>query len=51
MFSAKIKRLLTENQVLVILLGVILGITLPSQLNFINAYSTQLLILVFFFLA
>ena len=49
MFSAKIKRLLTENQVLVILLGVILGITLPSQLNFINAYSTQLLILVFFF--
>lgn len=49
MLAAKFKRLLTENQVLVILLGVILGITLPAQLRFINAYSTQLLILVFFF--
>ena len=49
MLAQKFKRLLTENQVLVILLGVILGISFPSQLNFINAYSTQLLILVFFF--
>ncbi|MFO0764749.1 MAG: bile acid:sodium symporter [Patescibacteria group bacterium] len=49
MLATKFKRLLTENQVLVILLGVILGIALPSQLKFINAYSTQLLILVFFF--
>ena len=49
MFTAKFKRLLTENQVLVILLGVVLGISFPSKLNFINAYSTQLLILVFFF--
>lgn len=49
MLAAKFKRLFTENQVLVILLGVILGISFPSQLSFINAYSTQLLILVFFF--
>lgn len=47
--SQNIKRLLTENQILVILLGIILGLIFPSQLQVLNNYSTQLLILVFFF--
>lgn len=45
----KLKRLLTENQILVILLGIILGLAFPKQLIVLNTYSTQLLILVFFF--
>lgn len=50
MFSIKnIKRLLTENQILVILLGIILGLAFPQQLKVLNTFSTQLLILVFFF--
>ncbi len=44
-----LKRLLTENQILVILIGIILGLVFPSQLTVLNTYSTQLLILVFFF--
>ncbi|MCE9586526.1 bile acid:sodium symporter [Candidatus Uhrbacteria bacterium] len=44
-----LKRLLTENQILVILGGIILGLVFPSQLKVLNTYSTQLLILVFFF--
>jgi len=50
MLSIKnLKRLLTENQILVILVGIILGLVFPSQLTVLNTYSTQLLILVFFF--
>lgn len=49
MLAQKLKRLLNENQVLVVLLGVVLGMSFPSTLKFINTYSTQLLILVFFF--
>lgn len=44
-----LKRLLTENQILVILLGIILGLVFPELLKVLNTYSTQLLILVFFF--
>jgi BASS family bile acid:Na+ symporter len=44
-----LKRHLTENQILVILIGIILGLVFPSQLTVLNTYSTQLLILVFFF--
>jgi BASS family bile acid:Na+ symporter len=44
-----LKRLLTENQILVILLGIILGLVFPEPLKVLNTYSTQLLILVFFF--
>ena len=44
-----LKRLLTENQILVILLGIILGLVFPTQLTILNTYSTQLLILVFLF--
>lgn len=44
-----LRRLLTENQILVILLGIILGLVFPTQLTVLNTYSTQLLILVFFF--
>jgi len=47
--SINIKRLLTENQILVILLGIILGLAFPTQLQGLNTFSTQLLILVFFF--
>ena len=46
---ANVKRLLTENQILVILLGIILGLVFPNTLKILNTYSTQLLILVFFF--
>jgi len=41
--------MLTENQILVILLGIILGLAFPAPLRVLNTYSTQLLILVFFF--
>ncbi len=44
-----LKRLLIENQILVILLGIILGLVFPGKLTALNTYSTQLLILVFFF--
>jgi BASS family bile acid:Na+ symporter len=44
-----LKRLLTENQILVILVGIILGLVFPEPLKVLNTYSTQLLILVFFF--
>ena len=47
--AANIKRLLTENQILVILLGIILGLVFPQRLQVLNTFSTQLLILVFFF--
>lgn len=47
--SINLKRLLTENQILVILLGIILGLVFPEPLRVLNTYSTQLLILVFFF--
>lgn len=44
-----VKRLLTENQLIVVLLGIILGLVFPGQLQVLNTFSTQLLILVFFF--
>lgn len=49
MLISKLKRLANENQVLVILLGVLLGMFFPTRLRWLNEYSTQLLILVFFF--
>ncbi len=44
-----VKRVLTENQILVILGGIILGLVFPEPLKVLNTYSTQLLISVFFF--
>lgn len=44
-----LKKLITENQIMVVLLALILGLVFPSQLRWLNAYSTQLLISVFFF--
>ncbi len=42
------KHLLAENQILVVLLALILGLALPDILRPLNAFSTQLLIIVFF---
>lgn len=49
MLISKLKRLATENQTIVILAGIILGLVFPETLKYLNAFSTQLLILVFFF--
>ncbi len=43
------KKILTENQIIAILLAFILGLALPQVFKPLNDYSTQLLILVFFF--
>lgn len=48
-FVQHAKKLLTENQIMVVLAALILGLVIPGPLKPINAYSTQLLILVFFF--
>lgn len=48
-FWPAFKRLVIENQMSVVLLAFILGIVLPDVFRPLNAFSTQLLILVFFF--
>jgi BASS family bile acid:Na+ symporter len=48
-FGQHLKKLVAENQIMVVLLALILGLLIPAQLRWLNAYSTQLLILVFFF--
>jgi len=48
-FFQSAKKVLTENQITAILLAVILGIAFPQVFEPLNEYSTQLLILVFFF--
>jgi bile acid:Na+ symporter, BASS family len=44
----KIQSWINENQILVILLALIAGLVFPTQFRFLNHYSTQLLITVFF---
>lgn len=48
-FAQHLKKIVAENQIMVVLLALILGLLFPSQLRWLNAYSTQLLISVFFF--
>ncbi len=48
-FLTSVKTVLTENQITAILLAFILGLALPHIFEPLNEYSTQLLILVFFF--
>lgn len=48
-FFSSAKTVLTENQITAILLAFILGIAFPAVFQPLNEYSTQLLILVFFF--
>jgi predicted Na+-dependent transporter len=45
----RLKTILAENQIMVVLLALILGLLIPGPLRPINAFSTQLLISVFFF--
>jgi predicted Na+-dependent transporter len=48
-FFVVAKKILIENQITAILLAFIVGIAFPTVFRPINEYSTQLLILVFFF--
>lgn len=45
---SQLKKALTENQIMVVLLALIAGLIFPSYLSWLNAYSTHLLISVFF---
>lgn len=45
----RVKNLLHNNQITVVLLGIILGLLFPGTFSPLNEYTTQLLILVFFF--
>jgi predicted Na+-dependent transporter len=45
----RLKNLLHNNQILVVLLGIVLGLLFPQTFAPLNEYTTQLLILVFFF--
>lgn len=47
-FSRTLKHLLLENQILIVLLAMILGLVVPEPFRPLKAFSTQLLILVFF---
>lgn len=47
--GARLKKILFENQILVVLFALIAGMLFPEPLKPLNTYSTQLLILVFFF--
>ena len=47
--TERVKNLLHNNQITVVLLGIILGLLFPRTFSFLNEYTTQLLILVFFF--
>ncbi|MEK7473559.1 MAG: bile acid:sodium symporter [Patescibacteria group bacterium] len=45
----RLKNLLHNNQIMVVLLGIVLGLLFPTFFSPLNEYTTQLLILVFFF--
>ena len=45
----RLKHLLSENQISVVVFALIAGMIFPSHLLFFNRFSTELLILVFFF--
>lgn len=44
-----LKSLIQDNQIMAVLLGIILGVVFPRFFSPLNNYTTQLLILVFFF--
>ncbi len=46
---AQLKSLVQDNQIMAVLLGIVLGVLFPSFFSPLNDYTTQLLILVFFF--
>lgn len=47
-FFARAKAFVSENQIMVVLLGILVGTFFSESLRWLNAYSTPLLIVVFF---
>ncbi len=45
---AKLKQLFSENQIMVVLIGIVLGLIFPKFFEPLASYTTQMLILIFF---